>query len=176
MSTLPPLPARYSAEVVRSDGDRTILYVDGWMRRLEIYPKTGHPTIVISRPDKGVIWSFTPHAKTYSQAKLPRGLERAFDPDTLYDWTEDGTEMIDGRRCRRFVGRYREPSGPIGDAHEVCCVDSNTGMRRRVVSFDVNGDLALTIDYLNAKVGRPSLAVFEMPEGYKRGYHRRKRS
>jgi uncharacterized protein (DUF2141 family) len=43
-----------------------------------------------------------------------------------------------------------------------------------LVSYDVKGKLALTIDYLKAKVGSPPAAVFEIPEGYKRSYHRRK--
>lgn len=48
-------------------------------------------------------------------------------------------------------------------------------MRRRMDSYDVKGELVATIDYLNAKVGPPPRQVFEMPLGYKRGYHRRKR-
>ena len=152
-----------------------MLYIDGWMRRVEFYPKTGYPTIVISRPDKRVIWSLSPDTKTYSQAKMPDGIERAFDPDTLYDWSEDGTQMIGRRRYKRFVGRYREPRGSIGDAREVCLVDAKTGMRRRVDSYDVKGKLVMTIEYLSAKVGPPPRQVFKMPEGYKRAYHRRKR-
>ena len=161
--------------MICSDGDRTMLYVDGWTRRLEMYPKTGQPTIVISRQDKRLIWSLSPDTMTYTQAKMPDGMERSFDPATLSDWSEDGIEMIDGRRCRRFVGRYRQASGPIGDAHEVCLIDIKTGMRRRMMSFDVNGKLAQTIDYLNAKVGPPPRDVFEMPEGYRRGYYRKRR-
>lgn len=175
MSPLPPFPESYTTEMVHSDGDRTLLYVDGWLRRLEMYPKGGRTSIIISRSDKRVIWSLTPDTKTYSQGKMPEGMERAFDPDTLYDWSEDGTETIDGRRCRRFVGRYRETGGRIGDAHEVCFVDAKTGMRRRVDSYDGKGKLVATIDYLNAKVGPPPRHVFEMPAGYKRSYHRRKR-
>ncbi len=175
METLPPLPTRFTAELTRSDGERTILYIDGWMRRLDMHPKIGPPTIVISRPDKGVIWSLDPLNKTYSQAKLPNGLERAFNPDSLYEWTEDGARTIDGRRHRKFVGRYRAAQAPIGKAREVCYVDAATGMRRRVESYDTKGKLALTIEYLNAKLRKPSRAVFEMPAGYKRGYHRRRR-
>jgi outer membrane lipoprotein-sorting protein len=175
MHTLPPFPKRYTAEMVCSNGDRRMLYVDGLNMRMEEYPKTGDATILISRPDKHVIWSLSPNTKTYSQAKMPDGMERAFNPDTLYDWAEYGMETIDGRRCRRFVGRYKEARGPIGDAHEVCFVDAKTGMRRRMDSYDMKGKLVATIDYLNAKVGAPSWQVFEMPEGYKRGYHRRKR-
>jgi hypothetical protein len=151
-----------------------MLYVDGWTRRLEFYPKSGPHSVVISRADKRVIWSLSPDSKTFSQAKMPDGMERAFDPDTLYDWSEDGVEIIDGRRCWRFVGRYREARGPIGDAHEVCFVDAKSGMRRRTDSYDTKGKLVATIDYLNVKIGPPPRQVFEMPEGYKRGYHRRK--
>jgi hypothetical protein len=112
---------------------------------------------------------------TYSQAKMPDGMDRPFNPDTLYDWSEDGTEVIDGRRCRRFVGRYREARCPIGGAHEVCFVDAKTGMRRRADSYDEKGEFVARLEYLNAKVGPPPRHVFEMPEGYKRGYHKRKR-
>lgn len=176
MRTIPPLPKRFSAEVIRSDGDRTLIYVDGWSKRLDIYPKTGHPSIVISRPDKEVIWSLAPHTKTYCQSKLPRGFERAFNPDTLYAWTEEGTEKIDDRIYRRFVGRYRETRTPIGAARDVCFVDRRTGMRRRVDSYDKRGKLVLRIDYLNAKIGRLPGNVFEIPPGYKRSYDRRKRT
>jgi hypothetical protein len=174
MSTLPAFPKSYTVEVVRSDGDRTTLYVDGWMRRLDIHPKTGEPTIVISRPDKGLIWSLAPQNRTYSRAKLPAGWNRVFDPDKLHDWNEDGTEMIDGRRHRRFVGRYSGTQSPIGKAREVCFIDATTGMRRRVDSYNKKGMLALRMDYLNAKVGRPPRTVFDMPAGYKRGYQRRR--
>jgi hypothetical protein len=175
MPTIPPPPTQLTAELVRSDGERTKVYMDGWMRRVELYFKTGQVSIVISRPDKGVIWSLTPQTKTFSQAKLPEHLERTFDPYTLWDWTEDGAEMIDGRRCRRFVGRYLAEMGSVGSAHEICFVDAETGVHRRVITYDKNGMMALTIDCLNAVVGPPPRAVFEMPEGYKRGYHRRKR-
>lgn len=173
MVTLPPLPERFTAELTRSDGDRTTLYMDGWMRRLDMHPKIGPPTIVISRPDKGVIWSLDPITKTYSQAKLPTELERAFNPDSLYDWVEDGTDIIDRRKHRMFIGRYRAPEAPAGNAREVYFIDAATGMRRRVESYDRRGRLALTIEYLNAKLGKPPRTVFDMPPGYKRGYHRK---
>jgi hypothetical protein len=175
MPTLPPLPKSYVVEVVRSNGDRAMLYVNGWMRRLDMHPKAGKPSIVISRPDKGVIWSLTPHSKTYSQAKLAGGLDCVFNPDKLYDWNENGATTIDGRRHRRFVGRYSETRIPLGKAREECFIDATTGMRRRVDSYDKKGNLVLRIDYLNAKVGRSPRPVFNMPTGYKRGYHRRKR-
>jgi hypothetical protein len=170
MSALPPLPGQFSAEVVRSDGDRTMVYVNGRIRRLEMSdPKTGVICIIIGRPDKGVLWSLTPHTKTYSQTKLPkRG--PGFDPFDIYDWKEDGSAVIDGRKCRRFIGRLRDAS-VSEDAHEACFVDANTGMRRRMVGY-VKGKATLTIDYLSAVVGPPPSKLFEMPKGHKRVYHR----
>ncbi len=174
-SLLPPLPPQFSAEIVRSDGDRTKVYLDGSMRRIEMYFQAGQSNIIITRPDKGLMWSLEPEAKTYSQSRLPKGLDRLLDPDTLCEWTLDGTAVIDGHQCRRFVGRYRGQTGPIGEAYELCFVDVKTQMRRRMVTFDLKGKRALTIDYLNSVVGPPPRAVFELPEGYKRGYHRRKK-
>ena len=131
-------------------------------------PNTGEISILIGRPDKGVLWSLTPHNKTYSQKTLPKR-EPGFDD--IYDWTEDGSAVIDGRKCRRFVGRHRDTSVTV-DAHQVCFVDVKTGMHRRIVGY-VKGEAALTIDYLSSAVGPLPSRLFEMPKGYKRAYHHR---
>jgi hypothetical protein len=175
MPAIPPQPTQFAGEIVRSDGERSKVYVDGRMLRVERHLPAGQVSIIISRPDKRVIWALTPESKTYSQTKLPDNFERIIDPLTLCDWTEDGAEVIDGRRCRRFVGRYVEALGPAGSAHEICFVDAETGVRRRMITYDKNGKLALTVDCLNAVVGPPPRTVFEMPADYKRGYHRRAR-
>jgi hypothetical protein len=117
-----------------------------------------------------LILSLDPDTKTYNQTKIPT--RPVFDPGTLYDWSEDGVEMIDGRECRKFVSRDPEASGPFDSEREVCFIDAKTGMRRREVTYNLEGNLALTIDYLNVKIGAPPKAVFKMPEGYKRAYHR----
>jgi hypothetical protein len=124
---------------------------------------------------QGVIWSLTPESKTYSQTKFPDNYGRFLDPRTRCDWTEEGIEIIEGRRCRRFVGHYLDALGPVGSAHEICFIDAETGVHSRVVTYDKEGKLALTVDCLNAVVGPPPRSVFEMPEGYKRAYHKRKR-
>jgi hypothetical protein len=97
------------------------------------------------------------------------------DPEMLYEWTAKGHALIDGRRCIRFVGIYRDAKGPVGKAREICYIDAKTGIRRREVSFDMKGKVALTIDCLNVTLGPPAPEVFRLPEGYKRGYHKRKR-
>jgi hypothetical protein len=177
MPAIPPPPTQLIADLVRSDdGNRSRIYMDGWMRRIEVRDHNGQASIIITRPDKGLIWMLSPDTKTYQQSKLPKNFERAFDPYTVCDWTEDGIEIIDGRRCRRFVGRYLSTIGPVGLAHEFVFIDAKTGVHRRTVTYDKNGKLGITCDCLNATVGPPPPSVFEMPKGYKRGYHRRKRS
>jgi outer membrane lipoprotein-sorting protein len=171
------MPKQFSEEAIRSDGGRTIAYLDGWKQRLEEWNATGPFRIVICRPDKGVIWSLDPGTKTYTRTKFPKNFGRLLKAATLLegiDWIIDGAEIVDGRRCRRFLGRYRNSDGPAGKAHQICLVDAKTGMRRRMVTFDKNGKKALTVDCVNAVVGPPPRKLFDMPEGYKRAYHRRR--
>jgi hypothetical protein len=134
----------------------------------EILPDGDVIEIVISRPDKGYMRCFDPLNKTYRQIKLPGKLDRVFNPDALYEWTEDGFKTIDKRKCRRFIGRLR--SAMDSAAYVACFVDVRTGMHRRRVGYDEKGDPGVAIDYLKAKVGPPPREVFEMPKGYKRGY------
>ena len=176
MPALPSFPKSYTVEIVRSDGARGIAYVDGWTQRLELYPERGQPTILICRQDKQLIWSLSPHTKTYSQTKIPGGLERVVDPDSFFDWREDGSETIDGCRCLKFIGVLGQAHKPVGSAHSVCFVDHNTGMRRRVIRYDITGKQALTTDFLKPRIGPPPSDIFEVPADYKRGYPRRQRA
>jgi hypothetical protein len=147
------------------------MYVDGWMQRIEI---PHQHMVVISRPDRGVMWQLDTEARTYRQAKLPEHLEDAFNPDMLDDWTKEGTEKIDGRRYLRFVARSVHPDRAHA-IREVCFVDPKTHIRRRITTFDKSGKGVVTIDWLNVVVGPPPREVFNIPEGYKRAYHRRRR-
>jgi hypothetical protein len=99
MPMLPPFPKSYKVETVRSDGrGRTMIYVDGDKKRFEDFTKAGQTEIVIFRRDLNVRWELYPDAKTYFQSKFdPR--KSVVNPDTFYDWNEDGFEIINGRRC-----------------------------------------------------------------------------
>ena len=173
MPTVPPLPKQYSAETVFSDGERVVLHVRGVMGRLEMYGKTGPAFISIRRPDKGVEWSLSPDTNAYSETVVPPESDSTLLPPPDQEWNEDGTEMIAGHQCLRFVGRYREALFRLnGDAankrqqpRTVCYVDAQTGMRRREIHYDFNGELVATIDYL---AGPPPASLFELPQGCKR--------
>ena len=158
MGTLPQRPKHYSAKVVRSDGEPIqFVYADGWKGRQETHFPDGRTKILISRPDKGVIWTLSPETKAYSQVKFTRDMVTKATRfiESLYDWRADGTETIGGRRCLRFVGTYRSEAGPPGAAHEVHYIDAKTHMARRFVTFNLKGKKALTVDYLNVLLGRP---------------------
>ena len=104
VSALPSLPKQFSAEIVRSDGDRIVVYIDAWMRRIDMYSKNGHSSIVITRPDKGVVWTLSAQDRTFYETKLPKAdLEALTDPDSLCEWVAEGDELIDGRKCLRFL-------------------------------------------------------------------------
>jgi len=169
MSTFPPPPKRYSAEIIRSDGERSLVFEDGVRGRVE-----DGKNILIRRLDKGVAWNLTPETKTYSQVKLTKEMvKRAISLETLCDWRADGTEVIDGRNCLRFIGHYHSADGASDAAHEIYYVDAKTHMPRRNITFDLNGKKALTVDTLNVVLGPQPREIFEIPAGYKRGYRRK---
>jgi len=65
------MPEQYTAEVVRSDGKRSKLYIDGLRRRIELCgPGGGLQGMVISRPDKGVAWSLIPGSTSFYETPM----------------------------------------------------------------------------------------------------------
>ena len=169
---LPPFPKSYKCEMVRSDDRiRTVAYIDGDKKRFDETNKMGQPEIVIYRRELGVMWKLYPHTKTYFQSKLDLR-RRVVNPDTFYDWKEEGFKIINKRKCRRFVGREPESCWPYDDAREIYFIDAETGMRRRAITYNLVGTLCLTVDWLNAEVGPQPKAIFEVPKNFRRVYRR----
>ncbi|HEV2692995.1 MAG TPA: hypothetical protein VG347_08895 [Verrucomicrobiae bacterium] len=172
IAILPPLPKSFKCELARSDEQVKMMnYVDGDKKRFEQVNKTGQLEIEIYRRDLSLIWELYPHAKTYFQSKLDLR-KPVVNPDTFYDWKEEGFKMINKRKCQKFVGREPESRWPYDDAREICFVDVQTGMRRRAITFNPAGTQCLTVDWLNAEVGSQPNAVFEIPPNFKRVYRR----
>jgi hypothetical protein len=121
--------------------------------------------VIISRPDRGVVWSIDPERKTYLEtAVTDEVLDSVADPDDDFEWQVDGREAVDGRECLRWVGRL--PSESV--AHCVVYVDALTQLRRRQVNYNKFGTERLMVDYLNVVIGPPDPALFELPDGLKR--------
>ena len=105
-----------------------------------------------------------PGCEVFYEAPLaPDEVESLPDPSTLLDWEQDGTEIIDGRECLRFVGHYTHPAGA---AYEVCFIDRASGIRRRMITYDKLGRQALTVDCQSVSLGPPQPSLFELPDGY----------
>jgi len=162
MPALPPLPKKFSAEHIRSDGDRGKVYIDGLRRRFDIQFANGLRSIVIHRPDKRVGWSLMPGCDVFYESPLTS--DEMPDPSTLLDWAQDGTEIIDGRECLRFIGHYTFSAGA---AYEVCYVDRASGIRRREITYDKLGRQALTVDCRSVSLSAPDPSVFELPDGFR---------
>ena len=156
------MPKQYSAEIVRSDGDRCRVFSDGVRQRIELYGPSGIQSIVISRPDRGVAWSLTPGSTTFYETPFTQQ-DNVTDPSSLLDWHEEGTEHIEGVECVRYCGRYFIPAGA---AYELCFVERSNGVRRRSVTFDKSGALRLTVDWRSVNLEPPDPAVFEVPQGH----------
>lgn len=158
------MPKQYSAEVVRSDGHRSLIFTDGVRQRVEYYSPAGLQTIVISCPDRGVAWSLNPGSTIcYETPFTQQVAESLVDPASLLDWQEEGTEQIEGAECARYRGRYTFHAGA---AHELRFVERGTGMPRRSVTFDKTGAQRLTVDWRSVTLGPPDPAMFEVPPGY----------
>src|SRR5439155_25117825 len=101
---LPPLPTEYSATIVRSDGDRSRIFVRSDRRRIEMNFQNGHRHVVIARGDLGVGWIWQnadPWIETAIDWQMISG---DADPSTALSWQEIGHLDIDGQTCKHFKG------------------------------------------------------------------------
>lgn len=163
---LPPMPWQFSADLVRSDKPTRItrMFVDGWMMRMDTIADGVVTDIVISDPNECVTWQLLPKDKVCypipfpkSQCSLVETKSRP-DPGQEWYWLHDGIEIIDERECDRLLGYI---DGTCTRLIETCFIDRETTMRRRVATS------AIICDWLNATVGPPDPAVFELPSDYK---------
>jgi hypothetical protein len=133
--------------------------------------KGSRPSLVISRPDLGVIWHVDPERRTYREMPLPSMGEWPVDPAVEGSWELIGDETIDGVICDMYqvsIPVPRAPPDPTAVSIETIYVDRQTGMRRRVVTHSADGDPALVLDYQDALVAPPAATWFCLPPGLRR--------
>ena len=158
---LPELPAEYSASLVRSDSDRTRIFLCSDRRRVETEFENGQCHIVIARGDLGVAWVWQ-NSDPWLETPLDwRAVSAVADPSLALSWRMVGVAEIEGQPCRQFVGTLDES----GDHIEQECFVLANGIRRRTVTYCTDGTIGIVIDCLDAMVGQPPLEVFELPAG-----------
>jgi hypothetical protein len=159
------MPRQFTADVARSDGDRSRIFSDGVRQRVKRHGPDGVQSIVIGRPDRGVAWSLVPGSRAVYETPLaPEAAQSTLDPTSVLDWQEEGAERVDGVECVRYRGNYEVAAA--GAAYELCFVERATGVRRRSVTFDATGAERLTVEWSSVTLEPPDPTVFEIPEGY----------
>lgn len=157
---LPALPTEYSCSIVRSDGDRSRIFLRSDRRRVEIDFTNGHRHIVIARGDLGIGWvwqNVDPWLETPMDWQLISG---DVDPSSALIWKEVGPVPIDGESCIRFQGFA---DGGRGAMQEECFVLPSS-IRRRTITYRTDGGVGIVLDCLDVVLGAPALELFELPE------------
>jgi hypothetical protein len=163
-----PLPAFFSATIVRSDGDAAKVWIDGPKRRAEMMVAGRCVSITIIRPDRGLMYSIDPMSRTYFE--IPVGdaevavMEANVEDDV--EWELVGIADIDGRRYDEYEAWANDGECPF--PRERICIDPETRMRKRITTINKRGQPVLTVNYEDAAVGPQTPDVFEVPTGYSR--------
>src|SRR5437588_8170677 len=112
-SYVPPRPPHYFLEMRSSEGQISKEYVNGTLRRLEVYvPSSDRPQLHIYRLDKGVSWTAMPGSTTLREFTYSADRAATIDAmNSLIIWSLEGSAVIDGCECLRFIGRYQIPAG-----------------------------------------------------------------
>lgn len=159
-----PLPRQYSAETVRSDGDKGRIFTDGQKLRTE-QTVNDVTTISLWRPDVGKGYRIALATNTYTTHAITPEMEAALAVHVEDDveWEHVGTEPFGARSVDVYdvyeIGTARRRSR----IH----VDCETGIRWKEVTFNKLGKEVLTIETKNVAIGPPPPSVFELPPGLK---------
>jgi hypothetical protein len=174
-SSFPARPICYFLEMHSSNGTHSKEYVNGNLKRLEIYSANSElPQLHIYRPDKGVSWTAMPGSTTLREFRysLARGAT-AKASDSLVAWTQEGTAEIEGCKCIRFVGKYVDPPADVGyfvmdpgRAYEESFIDAANGLPVRHITYDRFGKPAVVNERIAFNLNPPEAALFEIPLGY----------
>lgn len=157
-----PLPLQYSAEILRSDGDESRVYIDGAKKRVE-QTIAGVTTIVIWRPDRGEGYRIEADSQRYSTTPITSEMKAmaAMDVEESLEWEHVGTEPFGSRTVDIFDVFGKGEAGRRSRVY----VDSETRIRWKEVTFNRLGREVLVIEARNVEIGPPSASVFELPPG-----------
>jgi outer membrane lipoprotein-sorting protein len=157
-----PLPLQYSAEIVRSDGDKSKIYTDGRKSSTE-QTVSGMTTISIWRPDLGKMYGIEVDTKIYTTHSITPEMEAiaAVDIEDDIEWEYVATELFSSHTVDIYdvFGK--------GESHRRAriYVDKETHIRWKTVTFNQFGKEVLTIETKNVEIGPPPASVFELPSG-----------
>jgi hypothetical protein len=160
-----PLPVQYSAEIIRSDGNISKVYLDGTKRRVE-QTINGVTRISIWRPDLGEVYGIEWDAQTYTSHTITteRITTLCADVEEDVEWEYVATEPFGSRTVEVydiFTERTERRRARV-------YVDSETHIRWKEVTFNKLGREVMTIETKNVAIGPPPSSVFELPPGLRK--------
>lgn len=160
------LAAEFSADFAEVKGPRTSsgkLYMKGTKVRREV--TQGNTGIMISRPDKDVIWNLNPAGKTYLEMTGIGNMPTS-DADiaaALKDLGERklvGEESINGYLCDKYAFTYHDKS--MGTQYQWI-----SKKLKVMIKMDSEGSpFKMSTEFKNIKEESVPDSLFELPAGY----------
>ena len=150
--------ADFKADIVMKNGGVTTtgkLLVKGDKSRIE-FPTT----IIIRRPDKGIIWMLSPQSKTYAEFPDKQAGRRKAAYESMPGVKRLGTETVSGYPC----SKYQIAMGGKAPTSTTIWVSDKLNQELRVISQ--SPARTMTMDVQNIKRTFFFGKTFEIPKGY----------
>ena len=170
--TVPRPSVAYSGDQLMDMGVMTMnskSYYDSGKMRVEMsgIPMVGEQ-VTVTREDLGLSWIINPGSKSYTENKLPKDHAQMFSGMEVLEYSQVGTDTIDGYPTRKFKAIFRDQQGNKGGGY-FWFTEHNIPIKMDMV-FKVNGqNQKMSMTTSNLQIGPQSAALFELPAGYKKG-------
>jgi hypothetical protein len=164
MLKLPPEPNEYIAEIQRSDGKNSKVFLSQDKRRID--SEINHQRkITLYREDLGKVYEIFPDEKAYIVFKIPREILGNLENQNLETYLLDlGIEEINGVLCSKITRIDIKTKKRI----ENIWIQPESGLRHKIETLNLNEGVGLSIVKKYLLVGRPDESVFEIPMGFRK--------
>lgn len=167
------MAAEFSANVVQKMSSKQMgsmditgkVYAKGLIQRQEVNSPMGKQ-IVITRPDKGVVWVISPATKSYTETKIPKiDMKKAPSIESLIKKNPNlkslGTEKISGYVCKKY--KYNDPQTKTTGTIWV-----STKLQQELKTSIQSTRGSMTMLMTNIKEAKQPDSLFAIPRGYKK--------
>jgi hypothetical protein len=118
--------------------------------------------VVISRPDKKIIDSIYPRAKSYAEIPMSKDEIAASEKTFKVEKKSEGKELIDGHSCDKNKVSLVSDKGEKGEA----TVWSNPDLKDFPVQMELTyPDSTVVVKFKEVKLSKPDTKQFEPPTG-----------
>lgn len=167
------MAAEFSANVAQKMSSKQMgsmditgkVYAKGLIQRQEVKSPMGKQ-IVITRPDKGVMWMISPATKSYTEMKIPKvDMKKKPSIESLIRKNPNlkslGTEKISGYVCNKY--KYNDPQTKTTGTIWV-----STKLQQELKTSIQSARGSMTMLMTNIKEAKQPDSLFAIPRGYKK--------